>query len=103
MPEDEVYPGHEGIYSAGRITTIAERGVQGWTWADHPARFRQWAPWKPGERRWTTTRADWLFAYWLARAAGHLRPLVGPGADPTASRIEPRLPPWRAAPPPSDD
>ena len=40
----------------------------------------------------TNTRADWLFAYWLARAAGELSP--GPGPPPA-----PPAPPRPVAPP----
>jgi hypothetical protein len=94
MTELEVPPGAEGIQDLDRITTVAEKGPQGWTWADNVRRLRTWSPWPDGVPRTTTTRADWLFAYWLARAAGELQPRVGPGADPMASRIEPDLPPW---------
>jgi hypothetical protein len=98
MTEDDDPPGQESLHDLGRITTVAERGVQGWTWADSVRRRRTYVPWAPGAVPVQYTRADYLFAYWLARAAGELRPRVGPGADPLASRIAPDRPPWWPAP-----
>jgi hypothetical protein len=40
------------------------------------------------------TGADWLFAYWLARAAGELKPRTGPGAEPGAHPIAAPRPVW---------
>jgi hypothetical protein len=100
MPLEEVFPGREWHMELDRIATISERGIQGWAWSDSVRRLRSWEPLPAGAPRETSTRADWLFGYWLARAAGELRPLVGPGADPRASRVvpDPPAPPAAAGP-----
>jgi len=52
---------------------------------------------------WTFTRADFLFAYWLGRAAGALTPDVepAPAVVPPAAPPPPPPPPPPAPPPPA--
>ena len=45
----------------------------------------------------TYTRADWLFAYWLARAAGSLKPKSGPGASDAPPPMAVEMPAWAHA------
>jgi hypothetical protein len=82
-----------------RIVTIWERGNSHWAWKDQLDLLRI-VP--AGAPRWgmTHTRADWLFAYWLARAAGALEPgPLGAQPPPVASVPGSALPP--PAPPAS--
>ena len=93
MSEDEQPPLGEQSREIGRIATVAERGISSWSWKARLERAR-WAPPGAGKDPTVTfTRADWLFAYWLARAAGDLRPLSGPGAV-SESRCPAATPAW---------
>jgi hypothetical protein len=56
-----------------RIVTIWERGNSHWAWKDQ-LDLARYVPRGAGRTAETHTRADWLFAYWLARAAGALDP-----------------------------
>ena len=56
------------------IPTIAQRGNADWAWKDELGLFRYTPPGVARRASFTYTRADWLFAYWLARAAGELDP-----------------------------
>jgi hypothetical protein len=49
-----------------------------WAWKNDPFRAEWGVERATPSREKTYTRADWLFAYWLARAAGALDP--GPAA-----------------------
>jgi hypothetical protein len=81
-------------FHADRIAPIWERPIADWHWTGDP---RWHVVWEPGgelpEKVWWTG-ADWLYAYWFSRAAGHLTPLAGPGAKPKAHRCAVDYPPW---------
>ena len=81
MTEEEIPAADVPLRRPGRIATIRERGVVDWAWKIHVDGVRIPRPDSPPHPTLTYTRADWLFAYWLARAAGHLRPSSGPGAQ----------------------
>lgn len=98
MPGTEIPPSGAHTENRRRIATAAERGVVEWAWKTQSDKIQVAAPNAPPHPTLTFTRADWLFAYWLGRAAGHLAPVSGPGADALQSRCEPRLPPWRQQP-----
>lgn len=83
MPEDEVPFARVVERREERIPTIVERGNSHWSWKDHLGLFREVPPGTPRSTT-TYTRADWLFAYWLARAAGGLDP--GPSAPAGVAR-----------------
>jgi hypothetical protein len=74
MTEDEVPFAHQVTRQVSFIPTIVQRGNTHWTWKDQLGLVRD--PPAPGAARAATTytRADWLFAYWLARAGGELDP-----------------------------
>ncbi len=98
MPASEAPPRGARSENRRRIATALERGVVEWAWKTQADKVQVAPPDAPPDPDVTFTRADWLFAYWLARAAGYLAPVQGPGAVARTARIEPRLPPWRAAP-----
>jgi hypothetical protein len=103
MPELERSPWALTFYDAGRIVPIHERFVHtGWAWKEDVTRAVQVHRDAPNDDAMTWTRADWLFAYWLARARGFLRPRVGPGAEPTAHACPVASPPWLAEEDPGD-
>ncbi len=95
MPEDEIPIHPVQRWEDGKIVPIQLRTrVSGWAWKEDPR--RAYVPLEGAKEhpRLTHTRADWLFGYWLARAAGALRPKAGPGADPTAHHCPMHYPPW---------
>jgi hypothetical protein len=94
MTESEIPPRDVGFERTGRIVTIRERGVVDWAWKIHVDAARLPAPGSPPHPTKSVTRADWLFAYWLSRAAGHLRPADGPGAAAIPPPCPMDLPPW---------
>lgn len=94
MSEDERPPARFEIHEYARIATIRERGVYDWAWKARGTRARIGVPGSGKHPSLTYTRADWLFAYWLAREAGALKPERGGGAGqpPHLSGIE--TPAW---------
>ncbi|MHC5012333.1 MAG: hypothetical protein ACYTG6_15545, partial [Planctomycetota bacterium] len=90
-------------YRGDTAAPIWQRQVSSWYWTNNVRWFHIWRP--GGELPATVywTGADWLFAYWLARAAGELRPRVGPGSQPMHHRCPVELPPWRRAPEDAED
>lgn len=95
MPEQEVPLHPVQTWVEESIVPIQFRArVSGWAWKEDPR--RRFVPIQGAREhpRKTNTRADFLFAYWLARAAGMLAPKVGPGANPTAHACAVELPPW---------
>jgi len=72
MDTSEIPPAQEVERKLRRITSIKERGVSNWHWKRNVNRLRYAAPGSPPHPTLTYTRADWLFAYWLGRAAGVL-------------------------------
>jgi hypothetical protein len=80
MTEDEVPYAQQTTRHVSFIPTIVQRGNTHWTWKDQLGLVReQPAPGSPRSAV-TYTRADWLFAYWLARAGGALDPGAGAAA-----------------------
>jgi hypothetical protein len=81
-------------YERDKVAPIWMRQVSSWHWTNDVTWFHQWAPaGEPGA--WLDwTGADWLFAYWLGRAAGEFTPLVGPGAHPREDPIQAERPAW---------
>ena len=53
---------------------MARRPVNVWAWKLEPDKEELRGPSAVRDPSRTFTRADWLFAYWLARAAGELDP-----------------------------
>jgi hypothetical protein len=96
MPEEEIPPRDAERYNTGRIATIRERGVVDWAWKTQADKVQAPRPGTPPDPTRTYTRADWLFAYWLTRAAGHLTPTSGPGSRPTEHACPVEVPPWHA-------
>ena len=80
MSEEEVPPRDVGERFLRRAATQRERGNSHWSWKSLATRMRWTVPGSPPHPTVTYTRGDWLFAYWLARAAGELKPSEGPGA-----------------------
>ncbi len=103
MPEEEALPLHVEMVHKNEIVPIAYRTrYSSWAWKEDIESGNLADPNGPSVPHMTVTRADWLFAYWLARAAAVLAPRTGPGADPTAHPVAMDLPPWlreAAAPP----
>ena len=84
-----------------KVAPIWMRQVSSWYWTNDVTWHHEWAPAPELGPSVIWTGADWLFAYWIARAAGELTPQVGPGADPRAHAIAAERPPWtRAGSPP---
>lgn len=99
MTEDEIPPARGTYRRFRRIATARERGVVDWAWKIEVDEGNLAAPGSPPHPTKTTTRADWLFAYWLLRAAGYLRPATGPGAAEVPAPFPLDLPPWRTPSP----
>jgi hypothetical protein len=84
-------------YRARKVAPIWQRQPSSWYWTNDVAWFHIWKPGGTlGGVYWTG--ADWLFAYWLARAAGALVPVVGPGKEPTKHPCVMDYPTWMAPP-----
>lgn len=97
MPEEETVPAKVQQWFEREIVPIQHRSiVSGWAWKENVRLFAHPQPGTGPSTKIVHTRADYLFAYWLTRAAGHMQPRVGPGADPRA-RCAIRYPPWRTA------
>ena len=75
---------------------IDMRHEESWHWKNNVRHFHVWKPGGPVHPEVIYTGADYLFAYWIARAAGALRPRTGPGVHPTAHHCPVDLPPWMA-------
>lgn len=96
MPEDPTPPVGTQILNEDEIVPIRFRTrITGWAWKEDVKRRHAAPVDAPPNPNVTFTRADWLFAYWMARGAGKLRPEGGPGAVEGAVRIGLDLPPWR--------
>jgi hypothetical protein len=103
MPEEASPPPGATVLHEEDIVPIRYRSrITGWAWKDDPLRRHAQPVTAPPNPRVTFTRADWLFAYWMARGAGLLRPRRGPGAAEGVYRMGVDVPSWRrsAAPPP---
>ena len=82
-------------YRGKTVAPIWQRQPSSWYWTNDVAWFHIWEPdpqGKLGGVYWTG--ADWLFAYWITRAAGHLTPVVGPGKEPTKHWCVMEYPSW---------
>ncbi len=74
MPPDEVpWVGSQIVDRSGYVP-MARRPVNVWAWKLEPDREELLTASAVRDPSRTFTRADWLFAYWLARAAGELNP-----------------------------
>lgn len=80
LPEQEIPPRDYVERQLRRAATTVERHPSHWSWKSLATKAKVATPGSPPHPTITHTRADWLFAYWLARAAGHLKPASGPGA-----------------------
>ena len=98
LGEDEVPPVHATRTEAARITRIHERRPSTWIWKTSPRARYIVRGGRTSHPSITHTRADWLFAYWLARAAGHLAPSSSARSVAGARERQPVLParaPWQ--------
>ncbi|MGE0193499.1 MAG: hypothetical protein AB7T63_15825 [Planctomycetota bacterium] len=96
MSEQEIPFAGTRMVRTGRIVDIRERGIVDWAWKIHVDAARVPPPGAALDPIKTYTRADWLFAYWIARAAGELAPGSGPGAQSPPPPVVLDLPPWMA-------
>lgn len=76
------------------VAPIDQRQPSAWHWTNNVRHFHIWKPGGELPDEVMYTGADWLFAYWLTRAAGALTPRTGPGARRETSRCEVDYPPW---------
>ena len=72
-PLEVPWEGSVVVKGSGRVP-IARRPVNVWAWKLEPDREEVLTAASRPDPSKTYTRADWLFAYWLARAAGELAP-----------------------------
>ena len=98
MSEQEIPFAGTRMVRTGRVVNIRERGIVDWAWKIHVDAARIPPPGATLDPVKTYTRADWLFAYWLSRAAGELTPESGPGAQSPPPPLVVDRPPWMAAP-----
>ncbi len=95
MSEREIPKRDIAEWTVRRIATIREReGHHNWAWKSRLNLVRKPVKGSPDHPTMTLTRADWLFAYWLARAAGELKPKTGPGAGPLPQVCPIEVVPW---------
>jgi len=81
-------------WRARKVAPIWMRQISSWYWTNDVTWHHEWAPAETHGPWVYWTGADWLYAYWIARAAGTLQPRVGPGAEPRTHRIAAPRPPW---------
>ena len=74
MPAAEVPWEGAQIVKRTSVMPVLRREVSDWAWKVPPTRELVLTPDSHPSTSKTYTRADWLFAYWLARAAGELSP-----------------------------
>lgn len=80
MPATEVpWVGGQPV-ERGKPVPLERRPVSVWTWKQDPDRELLAMPGMRPDPERTFTRADFLFAYWLARAAGVLDPAPAPAS-----------------------
>lgn len=81
-------------WKAKKAAPIWMRQPSSWYWTNDVTHHHQWEPAERLGPRVVWTGADWLFAYWLGRAAQEFIPIVGVGKDPTAHHIVAERPAW---------
>nr|MDJ0973809.1 hypothetical protein [Planctomycetota bacterium] len=81
-------------YKRWAVAPIDQRQPSAWHWTNNVRHFHIWKPGGKLPDEVMYTGADWLFAYWIARAAGALTPKTGPGARRETSRCEVDYPHW---------
>jgi hypothetical protein len=81
------------IATRSRLVPIERRPVNVWQWKQNPFREEVGREEAVEDPRETYTRADFLFAYWLARAAGELDPEPSRETRPWGPGEGPLLPP----------
>ncbi len=77
LGEEEVPPAGATRTESSGITRINHRVPSTWVWKSSPRTLYRASAGNARHPTLTHTRADWLFAYWLARAAGYLTPSSG--------------------------
>ncbi len=82
------------VWRARRAAPIDQRQVSSWYWTNDVTLHHEWKPAAKLGPEVIWTGADWLFAYWLGRAAGEFTPLVGAGAKPREHHIPAERPVW---------
>lgn len=80
--------------SKSEIAPIWQREPSSWYWSNNVRWFHIWKPGGKLSEQVVWTGADWLFAYWLSRLGGELKPRVGPGAEPRAHHCLMDYPAW---------
>lgn len=81
------------------VAPIDQRQPSAWHWTNNVRHFHIWEPGGALGPEVMYTGADFLFAYWVARAAGALYPQSGPGSHPPGDHCKVSYPPWMQAPP----
>src|SRR5262245_61752809 len=100
MPADERPWVGTQVVERDDIVPISARPIGVWAWKQSPKKA-EWGREAAAPSPTTTyTRADFLFAYWLARAAGELDPAQASVAPPTRGP-SPDTPPYPTSPVPS--
>lgn len=80
LTEEEIPPRDFIVREISRAATAPERHPSHWSWKSLATKVRIKTAGSPPHPTISHTRADWLFAYWLARGVGQLKPRSGPGA-----------------------
>lgn len=81
-------------WKARKAAPIWMRQPSSWYWTNDVTHHHEWAPATELGPTVVWTGADWLFAYWLGRAAGEFTPIVGQGVNPSAHHIVAPRPAW---------
>ena len=98
MPDGEYPRTLVRQYKRRAIAPIDQRQPSAWHWTNNVRHFHIWQPGGQLDPGVMYTGADFLFAYWVARASGALRPTTGPGAQPMGHRCPVAYPPWMQQP-----
>ena len=73
IPEKELPRKLVHCYETNAISPIWQREPSAWHWTNNPRKHYIWRSGGRLDDRLMRTGADWLFAYWIARASGRLR------------------------------
>ena len=74
MPATEIPWADAEVVTRSEYVRVERRPVNVWAWKLEPNREELLSEASHPDPSKSYTRADWLFAYWLARAAGELDP-----------------------------
>ena len=94
LPDREMPRRLVRAWKANKVAPITMRQPSSWYWTNDVTHHHKWEPAEKLGDRVIWTGADWLFAYWLGRAAGEFQPLVGPGSKPRTHHIVSHRPDW---------